>query len=222
MNAGRSLSRSGRLLRRLRRTAALGYTIVELMMSLSVLAIGVSGVIAMQRVTLATNRHAKDLSIATRIGEAWIDQLTADGMTWTTDGSGTSTLPNTVWLKAATPNNEGSWDTPVYSKELLFGPAFGPLGQPRDPDDQPQLNHFCAHIRLAFLQNENGSTTGNGVIRAQVRVFWLREDQATAAPSGAICKVVTPAAFAGSLDAFHMLYLTTSIRELPAGRKPVL
>lgn len=217
MSAGRSLVGS---LRRSGRWAARGYTIVELMMSLSVLAIGVSGVIAMQRVTLATNRHAKDLAVATRIGEAWIDQLTADGMTWTTTGAGagTSTLANTVWLKAATPNNAGTWDKPAYSPELLFGPAFGPLGQPRDPADQPQLDHFCTHVRLAFLQNEIGSTSGNGVIRAQVRVFWLREDQAAAAPTGNLCAITT-AAFDASIDAFHAIYLTTSIRQLPAGRK---
>lgn len=206
-------------MRSLRRWAARGYTIVELMMSLSVLAIGVSGVIAMQRVTLATNRHAKDLSTATRIAEAWIDQLTADGSTWTTDGNNTSTLINTVWLKATTQNSTGAWDKPVYSAALGFGPAFGPLGQPRDPTDQPQLDHFCAHIRLAFLQNEAAtSTAGNGVIRAQVRVFWLRDDQSANAPTGNIC-AVTDSDFSNNLESFHVVYLTTSIRQLPVGRK---
>ena len=47
--------------RELRRRAQRGYTIVELVMSLAVLAIGASGVIAMQKVAVASNRHAKDL-----------------------------------------------------------------------------------------------------------------------------------------------------------------
>jgi len=199
------------------RSAARGYTIVELLMSLSALAIGVSGVLAMQRVTLSTNRHAKDLAVATRVAEAWADQLTADGMTWTSDDNNISTLPNTVWLNTTTPNNTGAWQMPAYSAALRFGPAFGALGQPTD-GVQPQLAHFCTHIRLAFLQNETASTAGNGVIRAQVRVIWLREDLSADPPVTAIC-AATPGVFASNVGAFHVVYLTTSIRQLPTGRR---
>lgn len=197
-----------------------GYTIVELLMSLSVLAIGVSGVIAMQRVTLETNRHAKDLAIATRVAEAWADQLTADGMVWTTDASSNSTLTtNTTWLKLTTAGNTGTWMIPPYSPELVFGPAFGALGQPRDPAANPELVHFCTHVRLAFLQPESGATLGNGVIRAQVRVFWRRDDQAAVAPGGNLCDVDAPT-FLNNIGAFHVVHLTTSIRQLPKGRVP--
>jgi type IV pilus assembly protein PilV len=199
-----------------RRSWGYGYTIVELLMSLSVLAIGVSGVIAMQRVTLETNRHAKDLAIATRIAESWADQLTADGTLWTTNAAGVNTLPSTTWL-AGTAAGTGTWILPAYSAGLGFGPAFGALGQPRDPADHPELDHFCAHIRLALLQ-QNATTVGNGVIRAQVRVFWRRDDQAADAPAGNIC-TIDPATLANNLGAFHLVYLTTSIRQLPSGRK---
>jgi prepilin-type N-terminal cleavage/methylation domain-containing protein len=203
-------------------TRARGYTIVELLMSLSVLAIGVSGIIAMQRVTLATSRHAKDLAVATRIAEAWADQLTADGMVWTSDTAGISTRLNTTWLKTATDGNTGTWVLPTYSTALGFGPAFGPLGQPRDPANQPQLAHFCAHIRLAFVQPETAPAAGNGpagngVIRAQVRVVWLRDDQSATPPAGDIC-AITPTTFANNLESFHIVYVTTSIRQLPTGR----
>ena len=37
-------------------------------------------------------------------------------------------------------------------------------------------------------------------------------------PAGDIC-AITPSVFDSNLDSFHMVYLTTSIRQLPQGRK---
>ena len=61
---------------------ARGYTIVELMMAITVLAIGVSGIIAMQKITVASNLHAKKLAIATQIARAWQDRLAVDASLW--------------------------------------------------------------------------------------------------------------------------------------------
>ena len=59
-----------------------GYTVVELMMALAVMAIGLSGVIAMQKVTLSSNGHARKLALATRLGQSWLDELAADAGQW--------------------------------------------------------------------------------------------------------------------------------------------
>jgi len=201
---------------RTKRGGRRGYTITELLMSLSVLAVGVAGVIAMQRVTLAANRHAKEVAIATRVAQAWADQLTADGMLWTVDASGNSTLANTAWLKKATPTDiTGTWFTPTYSDKLGVGPAFGALGQ---PVKDPTLGHFCANLRLAFLQSETTPTLGNGLLRGQVRVFWRREDApvSLSAPMNDICDVSLDT----DLASFHVVYVTTAIRQLPSGRPP--
>ncbi|HVU01755.1 MAG TPA: prepilin-type N-terminal cleavage/methylation domain-containing protein [Polyangiaceae bacterium] len=200
------------------RSRARGYTITELLMSLSVLAIGVAGVIAMQRVTLAANRHARDIAVATRIGQAWADQLAADGMLWGVDANNASTLPNTVWLSKTTPSDvTGTWFLPAYSPARGFGPAFGPLGQSHDNALNPELDHFCTHLRLAFVEQEKTPTTGNGVIRAQVRVFWLRDDQAVAAPGTNVC--VDATTLENNIGAFHVLNFTTSVRQLPAAKQ---
>ena len=111
---------------RARRSALRAYTIVELVMSLSVLAIGVSGVIAMQRVTVSANRHAKNLMLATRIAEAWADQLTADATLWTYQ-NGLSTLSRTAWLQKANTAGIVDWYVPAYSADRLFGPGFSAL-----------------------------------------------------------------------------------------------
>ena len=57
------------------RLRARGYTMVELMMALGILAIGVSGIIAMHKVTVAANQHAKNLAVASHIAQAWQEQL---------------------------------------------------------------------------------------------------------------------------------------------------
>jgi hypothetical protein len=200
-----------------RRTVARAYTIVELMMSLSVLAIGVTGVIAMQKVTVSSNRNARDLAVATRIAEAWADQLATDGSVWTIDASGASTRPSTSWLKLADPTQTVDWFIPAYDGARGFGPAFGPLGAPLDPSTAPQLAHFCAHLRFAFLHSETTPTAGNGAIRAQVRVFWRRDDTAEDLPAstyGNLCSV-DASVFDNNIGAFQVVYLTTAVRQTP-------
>ena len=61
-----------------RRARARGYTAVELMLSIGLFAIGVTGIIAMQKLTVVSNQHAKNLAIATNIAEAWLDQLATE------------------------------------------------------------------------------------------------------------------------------------------------
>jgi type IV pilus assembly protein PilV len=200
-----------------RRRLARGYTIVELIMSLSVLAIGVSGVIAMQKVTVSSNRNAKDLAVATRIAEAWADQLNADASLWTIDQGGNSTRATTSWLKLADPTQTVDWFIPAYSATSTFGPAFGPLGTPVDPSTSAGFAHFCAHIRFAFLHSETTPTAGNGAIRAQVRVFWLRDDSAVDLPASArgnLCSV-DASTFDANIGAFQVVYLTTAVRQTP-------
>lgn len=205
-------------MKRLLRKAARGYTIVELLMSLTVLAFGVSGVMAMQKVTISNNREAKNLALATRIAEAWMDELVTDGMLWTLDNTGTSTLNNTVWLKATTTGNTGTWAVPDWSATRSFGPGFGALGQPSNHDASTDLQHFCTHVRLAFLKSETLPTKGNGVIRAQVRVFYRRESPGvTSVPTGKICDIKPPL-FDANINALSVVYLTTAIRQQPPGK----
>jgi prepilin-type N-terminal cleavage/methylation domain-containing protein len=205
-------------MRGLHRSPARGYTLVELLMAITVFAFGVSGVIAMQKVTLASNRHAKNLAIATRIAEGWADQLTADGSLWTVDTAGASTRGKTTWLKLADPSRIVDWFMPAFSSTLGFGPAFGALGQPRDPTTRPEQAAFCTHIRFGFLASETLPTTGNGVIRAQIRVFYRREEPGLASvPTGQICSI-DDSTFKNNLSAFHVVYLTTAIRQQTVSR----
>jgi type IV pilus assembly protein PilV len=212
------------------RPRARGYTVVELMMALAVLAIGTTGVIAMQRVVLESNRYAKNLAIATRIAEGWADELDADAQLWTprANGGGANipTVGNTDWLNNV---NTLTWFRPNFVARRQFGPAFGPLGQTLDPGIQGAQAQFCVDLRLGWIRPEvatasAGTTTtalprsGNGVIRAQVRVFWPREDVpvTTTGPnaSKAMCDPANgPGPDDSNLVFYNVIYLTTTIRE---------
>jgi prepilin-type N-terminal cleavage/methylation domain-containing protein len=188
-----------------------GYTIVELLMALTVLAIGVSGIIAMQKVTISANQHAKNLAIATRIAQAWQDQLAVDATQWNFP-SRTQPVGNigaTRWLNNVA-GNERVWFRPSYVGALDFGPGFDALGNVV-PDERLQQAHFCTHIRLTRLFPEN---TGNGLLRAEVRVFWLREGQGGGVDLRPICSTGTdPAAVGAAIDRYHFVYQTSAIKQ---------
>jgi hypothetical protein len=189
---------------RRRRQAA--YTAVEVLMSLAVLAVGVVGIIATEKVTLAANVHAKNLAIATHIAQSWLGMLETDATLWGRDGN----LAPTTWLEQAVGN--ASWFRPAYS-DIGFGPAFDALGNPLRQQDEAQAK-FCVDLRLATLTPNNN---GGGLVRAEVRVIWLRNDGALGS-SGIVaahaCSVVA-ASVANDAESllFHFVFLSGGVRQ---------
>ena len=197
-------------------SARRGYTIVELMIAISVMAIGITGIISMQKVTLVANQHAKNLSIATQIASAWLDALSADALQWNNPGrtSNSTDLPQTRWLN----NVNDTWFRPAYDATLAFGPAFDALGNPVDESAVSAGRAvYCTHLRLSWLFPETGNlfgmpVNGNGLIRAEVRVFWLREGGPGAA--GVACAASTaPADISPAVATYHFVYQTGGIRQ---------
>ena len=85
-----------------------GYTLVELMMAIAVFAIGVSGIIAMQKVAAAANQHSKALSVATNIAQTWIDALQADASIY----NQVNGLSATTFFNNLTTNDSGWFQAP--------------------------------------------------------------------------------------------------------------
>ncbi|HEY0466225.1 MAG TPA: prepilin-type N-terminal cleavage/methylation domain-containing protein [Polyangiaceae bacterium] len=196
-----------------RRNHQRGYTAVELMMAIGIFGVGVTGIIAMQKVTTVSNQHAKNLGIATHIAESWLDMLATDAVTWNHPSASDPKpdIDRTLWLQKAKPNANAAtdWFLPEYSPLLKFGPAFDPLGNPVDPAAAPNSVAFCSHLRLSWLYQPNVSS-GNGLIRAEVRVFWLRDGQGFAQN---MCEAGQITAVGGATQTFHFVQKITSIRE---------
>lgn len=189
-----------------------GYTVVELVMALAVMVVGVAGVIAMQGVTAASNRHARDLSVATHIGQAWLDMLATESSLWTEKDS----LARTTWL--ARVDSEASWFRPAYSGTLNFGPAFDALGNAVGLTNVARDTQYCVDLRLLRLED---SSAGAGLVRTEVRVFWRREDMvllpAITAPAHACAleAAVVSGDTTGSL--FHFVHMSSAVRQQARG-----
>lgn len=208
-----------------------GYTFVELLMSMSILTIGVGGIAAMQKVTVSSNQHARNLATATQISQAWLDELRADSAAWNHPSSrlATSDLADTQWLSALASSGGSTtgWFRPAWQATRNFGPGFDVQGRPvntTDPDNNAQVR-YCTHLRLSWLYRDTGSTVadqqaviGNGLIRAEVRIFWVREGQ-TAYGTGDVCGGVTPAATIGAATTrYHFVYQVSAVRQNTASQ----
>lgn len=195
-----------------------GYTIVELMMALTVLGIGVTGIIAMQKVTSVSNQHAKNLAVATRIAEAWQEQLAADAVAWNRPAPkapGDDLASDTRWLGLVTTKAD-TWVQPDYDATRAFGPAFDALGNPVALPADLAKAKYCTNIRLSWLYPAAAgvaSPPGSGLLRAEVRVFWQRDGASTAL---AFCAVGSTPSVGTAVETYHFVYKASAVRQNPA------
>jgi Tfp pilus assembly protein PilV len=183
-------------------------------MSIAILTIGVTGVIAMQKVTVTSNQHAKNLAIATQIGQAWMDQLRADALSWNHPSArlATSDLAQTTWLQSVPNTGTSAWFQPAWDANRNFGAGFDVQGRPAAPDSTAP-RRFCTHLRLSWLYQANGTMAGNGLIRAEVRVFWLREGQSGIQNRLVCSNNENPADIGAATERYHFVYNVSAIRQ---------
>jgi hypothetical protein len=178
------------------------------MLALALLTVGSAGIVTMQRVTAQSNRHAKQLSIATHVAQAWVDELVADSSQWRTSGEFTGTN----WLNQ---HATVGWFRPNYSEERRWGSAFDIAGNPQRLANNNTV--FCADLRLTWLYNEVGAgAQGSGLLRAEVRVYWQRTPVAELAiPLGNHPCSWTPLDIGGpeGAKAHHFVYLSTALLQ---------
>jgi len=191
-----------------------GYTAIELMMSIAVFTLSVVGIVSMQQVTISANQDSKSVAMASRIAESWLDELTAESAQWNEFGD----FDDTDWLLNV--GAEGvavpTWFRPTYVAARSFGGAFDALGNPVAEADIAANAHFCTHVRLTWLEGQARTVSGNGLIRAEVRVFWRRTGAARGglAALANIC-AIPPTAFAENqgFERYHVVTLSTTLRQ---------
>jgi type II secretory pathway pseudopilin PulG len=199
--------------RRIRNTIIAGYTVIEVIMAMSVLAIGATGIIAMQKATLVGNVNARDLAVANGIAATWMERLRQDSLQWVVNANdGTNTIAGTTWLNVvgqdfpAVVGDEGKWILPMVSGGMQ--PQFDVTGN--DTTVAGEVG-FCTHIRLTQLLDKT--------IRADVRVFWLRWHGAGhSADNGTIGGVplctdddAYVLAVGAEQNRYHFIYVTSGI-----------
>jgi prepilin-type N-terminal cleavage/methylation domain-containing protein len=187
-----------------------GYTVIEVMIALTLLAIGTSGIIAMQKITAVANRDAKNLVIANQIARTWIERLRADAVQWNHPSpvSPDSDLADTKWLNNVT----GNWFRPAdaYPMGSPSADAFG-----NDlPDTKVADGLFCTNIRLTWLYGTPPQPPPY-LIRAEVRVYWLRDGGGGVIEAGKpICDASIDLAQVGAaVNRYHFVYVTSAITQ---------
>lgn len=191
-----------------------GYTLVELMMAIALFTVAVLGIISMQKITVVSNAHAKNLAIAQRIAQTWAAQLQMDSTSWVTtfDAGGVLQQPSQAWFR------------PAFVTGRVGG-AFDNLGNPlSDSSADLAQARFCTHLRTSWLYGNGVGVGGNGVIRAEIRVFWLREGHGSSidgfapssAPADGLCGLQNAndvRAIGQATGSYSFVYQTVGIRQ---------
>ncbi len=194
-----------------------GYTVVELMMALTVMTIGLGGIIAMQKTTVASNMNAKNVALATHIAQGFLDELAAESRAWTQADN----FANTEWLgNVGAQGTAPVWFAPTYEATRKLGQGFDALGNPVLDAALAADAKFCVHLRLTWLSSQTSGKQGSGLIRTEARVYWRREGIAlTGAASWGQGTCVTPADFANwnGPPRFHTIYMASAVRQGTGG-----
>ncbi len=190
---------------RARRLKQRGYTLIELMMALALFSVAVLGIIAMQKIVVMSNQHARNLATAQRIAQSWAGQLQMDSTQWRI-GNPSGFL-----------NTNATWDRPAYNAARRFGAAFDALGNPLT-DSQLTRARFCTHVRLSWMYRDTLGATGNGMLRAEIRVFWQKEGETALVTdsNGSMCPTMTPEqsrAVGLRTDLYSFIYQTVGVRQ---------
>ncbi len=161
-----------------RRSSRRGYTMVEVMMGLSILGIGSVSIIGLQKYAAMgtmTNRH---ITNASSLSASRLETMSAEAQAWTgtCEAANNCNLAATVtaklgsmpWLGAALVAadgaSEGAWGAPTLRGFTIEGVAKDPAAVGGAPVA------YCSHVRAAWLGNQNNASA----VRLDVRTFFAK------------------------------------------------
>ncbi len=188
-----------------------GYTAVEVLSAMTLLAIGAAGVIGMQRVTLQGSEDARRFDIGGNLANSWCSRLQRDAAQWTEPNANNLNSNNinlTKFLKSVTTCSAAYCDPPAAVPEAGMTGSFDTFG--RDLPATSTTATYCAQYRLQWIADPGSAAPfkPSGLMRAEVRVFWSRLEQN---PIGS-CAAATPDV-ANANQLYHFVYATTAVRE---------
>lgn len=195
------------------------YTAVEVLMAMTLAAIGSAAVVAMMKTAVQGDSDARKTDVANAIAHMWTERLRMNAMQWTLpNSSGTGNNLANAKLINYINTSANTWVLPgaymgVTTPETMSY-AFDILGRDLASADIATDATFCVHIRESWLVAQ-ALPQEPGLIRADVRVIWFRGVSSTATPaSGGICDASYVVANPDPPPPIlHSVYLTTTIKE---------
>jgi type IV pilus assembly protein PilV len=164
--------RRGRLARR-------GYTLVEVMLAIGVMAVGATAILGLQQAAIRGNQEANEYAVATRTAEMWLDRFRLDALSWNQGGAGATAGPGTFaatqFMRMMPPTGATPWFEPVPATAGSYLPAtrLAFQGNPSPPAGSPGPV-YCTQAQLSWVYPATA-------IRVDVRVFWMRRGPGAAA-----------------------------------------
>ncbi|MEM9073755.1 MAG: prepilin-type N-terminal cleavage/methylation domain-containing protein [Myxococcota bacterium] len=190
---------------RTKRTA--GFTLIEVMMGMSVMVVGALGIMAMQQAAMTGNMNARQVTTATQSTELWLERVRRDSLAWNTADAATG-LGSTFYLRnAPLPGGPSVWFTPAggLPGESSAFDYFGmevPLAQGR----------YCTQMQLTWIDPGR-------LMRVDLRTWWHRRGDGTATADATLfpnCGSGAEAAVTTELNAspsrLHAVYASTLVR----------
>jgi prepilin-type N-terminal cleavage/methylation domain-containing protein len=201
---------------------ARGFSAVEVLMAMTVMAIGAAAVMSMQKASVQGDLDARKTDMANSIARTWVERLQKDAMAWTLPSAANSSGNNFANAPLLANHVNGNWFLPVDEMGAtpeVMSPGFDILGRDLIQANLPQAQ-FCANVRLTWLVPQ--SLPGEpGLIRADVRVLWPRalyNSPVGGTGAGfcidAVASQANPDVYTlGQQPTYHAIYLTTTIKE---------
>lgn len=159
-----------------RRNNRRGSTVIEVMMAITVLAIGASGVVALQKVTSSANRNSRTIAVANEVARTWIERLRMDAMLWNypSPTNPTSDLNvDTLWLKnhiKGPDPTKTDWFRPTNGNDICGTHDVFGRDEPCSGGATVQ-GPYCVNLRLSWVREDQR------MIRAEVRVHWVGRNE---------------------------------------------
>ncbi len=200
-----------------RRAGSRGYNMIEVMMALAILAVGASGVIALQKVTILGVTSGRNLTAASTIAAAHIESLRTDAVRWTNSGNLTS-APLLSALAAA----PDVWTAPSTTTGLGGLGLTDVTGVTDSAVTAPVEVAYCTQVRATPIAFSTDALPAPILFRIEARTFWAKSGRPVttecAAAPGAMDNILngTLQAFNGvnyAADDYGFVFLATSVRR---------
>lgn len=195
---------------RARRSRA-GYTLIEVMMAVAVLAAGAVGIMALQQATMRGNLEARQIATATHLAQTWIERLQRDSVGWSAGGPtvvfGPTILARTQYLNRVPARGAApTWFVPVPPVAGTESASFDHWG--RDTRVAAQMA-YCTNVRLQWVYQTQA-------MRADVRVWWARTGPSANTTGLAGCGGgLDPNTLTNRLSDVRFVYASTVLRWTP-------
>jgi type IV pilus assembly protein PilV len=180
-----------------------GYTMIEVMAALGILAVGATGVIALQKATYLSQVHARNLVVANAIAATWAERVRVDALQWNAPKDQPSDLGQTDWLWSY----ETQLNPMIMPDEVptLGSPIADAIGRDAYTVEQP-VPAFCTQLRVHRYVDGQGITVWDDLLRVEIRVFWDRG-------GNPVNCSIDPITINNSPDRYGAVYLTTAVRR---------